>query len=615
MFRSGHQIGPYTLVSKLGRGAFGVVWLAERRTVITTTTVALKIPLDDEIDLEAIKQEAELWVRASGHPNVLPIIEANIYEDQIVIASEYAPDGSLESRLTQSRSRALSVELAAEITSGILAGLEHLHERQIIHRDLKPANILFQGNTPRLGDFGISRILKSTIQSSVVAGTPAYMAPEAFEGKRSQQTDIWATGVILYQLLTGRLPFSQMDIPSLIAAILSSTPEVLPPTVPQTIKSIVEKALSRDVNRRYCTAMEMRHALNEAVKLAEQGGVTTLKTNYLPQSHQRWTQVRKINDVGEVFALDWSPDASQMAGGCRDGKVRLWNMRSGQITSILEHEKVVRAVSFSPDGKLLASGSVGGKIGLKLWDAATGSLQRVFTPDSWVSLRLKDRNSGFNVYALCFSPDGQILATGNALNGRDVNDIANAVKLWDVYTGNLLALLKGHTGSVQSIAFSPDGRKLITAGGRDNRIIVWSIAAAKPIITIKVPFPSSASGGDIGTFAIALSSDGQTLISGSDDRIVRIWDANSGDLRRELTGHKEQLTSIACSSDGRFIASGSKRGELMLWDMQKVNLIHELKGHIKDSGLNMIRSVTFSPDSKILASAAEDGIILWRADT
>ena len=95
------KIGPYTLVSKLGRGAFGVVWLAEKRTSITTTRFALKLPKDEEIDVEAVKQEAALWVHASGHPNVLPIIEADIYEDRIVIVSEYAPDGSLSAWLKQ----------------------------------------------------------------------------------------------------------------------------------------------------------------------------------------------------------------------------------------------------------------------------------------------------------------------------------------------------------------------------------------------------------------------------------------------------------------------------------------------------------------------------------
>ncbi len=260
MFRPGDQIGPYTLVDKLGKVAFGVVWLAERRTQITTTQAAIKIPLDDDISIETIKNEADVWVRASGHPNVLPIIEADIYGEHIVIASEYAPDGSLDAWLKK-HGKAPTVESAVEIISGILSGLEHLHLRNIIHRDLKPPNILFQGSTPRLADFGISRVLRSTSQSSNIMGTPSYMAPEAFDGKRNEQTDIWSVGVIFYQLLSGRLPFEQADITSLLGAILTRNPDPLPPTVPQPLQNVIVRALAKDPGNRYKSAAEMRTAL------------------------------------------------------------------------------------------------------------------------------------------------------------------------------------------------------------------------------------------------------------------------------------------------------------------------------------------------------------------
>src|SRR5436190_12129828 len=101
MFQPNQQIGNYFLVRQLGRGGFGEVWLAERRTQILTTKVAVKLPLDEQIDIEAIKQEAVLWEQASGHPNVLPIIEADIHDGQVMIVSEFAPDGSLYDWLKQ----------------------------------------------------------------------------------------------------------------------------------------------------------------------------------------------------------------------------------------------------------------------------------------------------------------------------------------------------------------------------------------------------------------------------------------------------------------------------------------------------------------------------------
>src|SRR4051812_28900575 len=90
------QIGSYTLIRQIGRGGFGVVWLAEKRTAITTTSFALKLAHNEDVDIEVFKQEAAIWAQVSGHPNVLPIIEADIHDGQVVIVSEYAPGGSLQ---------------------------------------------------------------------------------------------------------------------------------------------------------------------------------------------------------------------------------------------------------------------------------------------------------------------------------------------------------------------------------------------------------------------------------------------------------------------------------------------------------------------------------------
>ena len=114
------------------------MWLAEKRTAITTTQFALKLPRGEDIDVAAFKQEAGIWIQVSGHPNVLPLIEADIYENQVVIVSEYVPDGSLAGWLKQHGGRSPSAEAACEIMDGVLAGLAHLHARRIIHRDLKP---------------------------------------------------------------------------------------------------------------------------------------------------------------------------------------------------------------------------------------------------------------------------------------------------------------------------------------------------------------------------------------------------------------------------------------------------------------------------------------------
>ncbi|HEX8847696.1 MAG TPA: protein kinase [Pyrinomonadaceae bacterium] len=275
------QVGPYTLTRKIGEGAFGVVWLAERRTSIVTTKFALKFPKDADLKIEAIKQEAEVWMEASGHPNVLPIIEAERYGGLVVIVSEYVTDGSLSTWLGRHGERAPSTESAVEMMLGILAGLDHLHERKIIHRDLKPDNILLQKETPRLADFGIARLLK-TEQSTNIGGSPAYMAPEAFDGHRTVQTDLWAVGAIFYQLLAGRLPFPQPDLASLLKAIMTLDPDPLPASVPASLQQIISRALAKDKAARFQSASEMRRAVREASRSLDTSEVGTIKHIQVP---------------------------------------------------------------------------------------------------------------------------------------------------------------------------------------------------------------------------------------------------------------------------------------------------------------------------------------------
>ncbi|MBS1795089.1 MAG: SUMF1/EgtB/PvdO family nonheme iron enzyme [Acidobacteria bacterium] len=263
MFYEGRQIGGYTLLRKLGKGGFGEVWLAEKRSQFVTKRVAVKLPLDEQVNFDAIRQEAGLWEQASGHPNVLPIIDADIVAGQVLIVSEYADGGSLADKIK--REGKLPLQKTVEMTIGILNGLEFLHSRRIIHRDIKPQNILLQGETPRLADFGISRAMSTTVVSSTIIGTDAYMAPESFDGKRTVQTDIWSVGVVLYALLADRLPFPQEHPSERMFAILTKKFEALPPEVPQNLQWIVYKALAKEPENRFRTTTEMRDNLQKAL--------------------------------------------------------------------------------------------------------------------------------------------------------------------------------------------------------------------------------------------------------------------------------------------------------------------------------------------------------------
>ena len=282
MFHAGQKFGQYTLLTKLAKGGFGEVWLAEKQSPLVTRKVAVKLPHDEQVDFETIKREAQLWEEASGHPNVLPLVDADVYDGQVVIVSEYVEEGSLADKL--SSEGALPVRRAVEIAIGILNGLEYLHAKNIVHRDIKPANILMQNGVPRLADFGISRALQMTAVSSKIVGTESYMSPESFEGVRSVQTDIWSVGILLYKLLCGYLPFTGTAPAETMYAILMKEPEPLPDDIPPRLREIVYKTLEKDNKlngappRRYQSVAEMRGELSDFLENYSEDAVAAGQT-------------------------------------------------------------------------------------------------------------------------------------------------------------------------------------------------------------------------------------------------------------------------------------------------------------------------------------------------
>jgi len=262
MLEYGDKIGEYTLAKFLGRGQFGEVWLAEKELQFSTRKVqhALKFlfNLGEEVNLKSAEAEIDTWIEASGHPNVMSVLDMLVYRDHVVIASEYADGGSLKDWLKRSGGKAPSHEKALEMMTGILSGIEHLHSRNVVHRDLKPDNILLQGNFPRITDFGISRIISAGSMSTVAMGSPFYMSPESFDGSKSTQTDIWSAGVILYEMLTGEHPYRADTIYGLVSSIRKDEPKALSEKIPLGMKRLIGTALKKDMSLRFATAEAMR---------------------------------------------------------------------------------------------------------------------------------------------------------------------------------------------------------------------------------------------------------------------------------------------------------------------------------------------------------------------
>ncbi len=228
--------------------------------------------------------------------------------DRIYIASEYAPDGSLSKWLKFNGGKAPNTEVALQMTRGILSGLSHLHSKGIIHRDLKPENILLQAETPRIADFGIARLIQSTSHSTNAVGTPSFMAPECFYGTRSEQTDIWAAGVIFHLLLTGKQPFPQPDQISVMNAIINALPEI-DPSIPLNYQLIIQTALMKEPHMRYQSVSDLLNDLQENGSSSKLGFSSFSVTTAPDAETETETQViqkpsRKNGGLGVIKRLD-----------------------------------------------------------------------------------------------------------------------------------------------------------------------------------------------------------------------------------------------------------------------------------------------------------------------
>ena len=282
-----------------------------------------------------------------------------------------------------------------------------------------------------------------------------------------------------------------------------------------------------------------------------------------------------------VLCLSFSPDGRTLASGSRDNTVRLWDANTGESKRILRgHSGFTSSISFSPDGSVLVSGGWD-KIGL--WDATTGELKRT----------LPEGTQPFTEGAtsISLSPDGKTLASNNL--GR------STLSLWNVTTGEKKKTIAGYMPRVKSVAFSPDGRTFASQNLR-GEIHLWDTNTGEKKRLFRGSLTMSSA--DIG--CLSFSPDGQTLASGIGSEID-LWNATIGELKKTLTGHDSVVNSISFSPEGSLLASGSQDGTVRLWDAmtgeQQRKLTHQT-----------VSSVSFSPDGQILASGSLDGnIYLW----
>lgn len=254
------RIGDYFLIEKLGCGSFGCVYKA-RHSRLPNCIVAMKVfigNVDSKQEREQFLSEAQLLDQLR-HPSILSIFDVGVQENPLdrdiaYIITEFAPHGSLRDRL-DSIDGPMPLDQAFQLLTQIGVGLSYAHAQNVIHRDLKPENILFNDKGEALlADFGIAIVLSSGSRTGDRFGTPAYMAPEQFEGVMSRKSDQYALACIAYELFTGHHPFAGLKGAALVYQQIHGQPKrprLLYPTLPVTIENALLRALEKDRKDRY----------------------------------------------------------------------------------------------------------------------------------------------------------------------------------------------------------------------------------------------------------------------------------------------------------------------------------------------------------------------------
>ena len=269
----GRTIGPYTLVEPLGQGGMATVYKGYQQSL--NRYVAIKVLRGelarDEKFVARFRREA-LAVARLSHPSILHVYDAGAADGVYYIVMDYAPGGTLKDLM---RRGPLSTERAISVATQIAEALDYAHRQGVIHRDVKPSNILLTiDGRPQLTDFGIAKALyehEQLTRTGTSIGTPEYMAPEQIEGQSVDgRADIYALGIVLYEMLSGRTPFHAETPMAMVYKQLNDPPPPLRSvgvSVPGWLESVLNQALAKNPAARFQRASDMARALNQEVSV------------------------------------------------------------------------------------------------------------------------------------------------------------------------------------------------------------------------------------------------------------------------------------------------------------------------------------------------------------
>ena len=610
----------------------GAVYRA--RDPVLDRLVALKT-LSAEIlrnpdSLVRFQREARAAARLH-HANIVTIYELGDAEGAPYIAMELLEGMDLAEAM--SPADRLSLEEKLRIIVETCRGLDYAHKNGVIHRDVKPANIrLLRDGSVKIVDFGIARLGDSNLtETGLVLGTPSYLSPEVLLGGRvDHRADMWAVGVMLYELITGKKPFAAPTFPGLAYRIIH---EAHPPVDAAALglselAEILARALAKDPGQRFRDLSEMASALAHA--LGRDGA-----TEVLLSAQAREQACRRNMDEARRFLAGWDleralqaarraqalePSRTEVVALVEEIESRLGEEGPPTIdamtpfpptptatrrplpTPVLVELRArgasvfrevatfgeppaTQAISLSPAKNVLATAGSDGAI--RLWDLGTRVRIATLRTDM-------HRRAGHDARPLClaFSPKGHLLASGH---------VDGAVHVWNTATQKELPVRLKHDDMVGSLAFSPDGARL-ASGGLDSNLKFWDVAALEQGDARRELYRQPA-----GVTSLAYAGGGRFIVTGHSNRILRLIDAQSARLLATLRGPQALVNLHWASPDGNRLAAASHDKTVRIFDIESRAQVAMVEGQRRPA-----TSLCFFDDGKHLATVSLENVVqLW----